>query len=199
MSDAETAMAPVPDTPSEPFEADAARLQTSFNVLDQVEGQLRFADSKAGFVATLHAFLIGPLAGNATGIRGVVALWGIGAKVLLGVVAGVYAVLFLVTMGIVAMTVLPRVRKHGRLASKAFFGRIAREYGHDPDRFIAELGHMNDKEWLAEIGQSIIDVSTIAAVKHRLVRLATLVTIPTVAFWLLMVLVLLCAGHARPA
>jgi hypothetical protein len=177
-------------------EHDAARLQTCFNVLARVEDQLRFADSKAGFIATLHAFLIGPLAGNVPGMRSVVIHWGIWPKILLGLAAGIYFILFIVTNGIVAATVLPRNRRSARAPSKAFFGRIAKEYGHVPERFVAEIGAMSDEEWLKEIGQYIVDASGIASVKHRLVRLATVMTVPTVIFWILMVLVLMCAGRS---
>ena len=174
---------------------DAARLQTCFNVLARVEEQLRFADSKAAFIATLHAFLVGPLAGNAVGIRAVVAAWDPAAHILLGLAAGSYAVMFLVTMGIVAAAVLPRTRRNGRPASKAFFGRIAQEYSHDPRLYVRELARLSDRDWLDEIGHYIVDASTIAATKHRLVRRATLATLPTVALWVLMVVVLVCAGH----
>ncbi len=195
MSTTDAGMESVAEPQQEHTAEDAARLQTSFNVLAQVENQLRFADSKAGFIATLHAFLIGPLAGNASGVRQVVGSFDDGAKILLAFCTLTYCVLFLVTLSIVAMTVLPRTKRRRRPASKAFFGRIAHEYGDDPERFIAELGDMNDKHWLSEIGQYILDVSTIATVKHRLVRLATIMTIPTVGFWLLMVVVLFCAGR----
>ncbi len=175
--------------------ADTARLQTCFNILARVEEQLRFADSKAAFLATLHAFLIGPLAGNAVGIRSVVATWDPAAHFLLGLAAGSYSVMFLVTMGIVASAVLPRTNRTRRPASKAFFGRIAQEYGHDPQRYVDELASLNGRDWLDEIGLYIVDASTIAAIKHRLVRRATQATIPTVALWVLLVLVLVCAGH----
>ncbi len=177
------------------FGFDAARLQTCFNVLARVEEQLRFADSKAAFVATLHAFLIGPLAGNAVGIRAVVSAWNPGAHLLLGLAAGAYVIMFLVTMGIVAAAVLPRTRREGHRASQVFFGQIAREYGHDPKRYIALLGSLSDQQWLDEVGRYIVDASNIATIKHRLVRLATKATVPTVALWVLMVVVLVCAGH----
>lgn len=191
----------VPDLPGAPEDGrtmstgfDAARLQTCFNVLARVEEQLRFADSKAAFLATLHAFLVGPLAGNAVGIRAVVATWDPGAHLVLGLAAGAYATMFLVTMGVVASAVLPRTQRPGR-ASKAYFGRIAREYGHDPHRFVVELGALTDRDWLDEVGLYIVDASAIAAVKHRLVRLATQATVPTVLLWALLVVVLVCAGH----
>ncbi|MCA1685748.1 MAG: hypothetical protein LC745_07120 [Planctomycetia bacterium] len=144
----------VPDVLSDPTSGrstgfDTARLQTCFNVLARVEEQLRFADSKAAFLATLHAFLIGPLAGNAVGIRAVVASWDPSAHLLLGLTAGAYGVMFLVSMAIVAAAVLPRTGPTGRRASKAFFGQIAREFGHEPHRFISELGALTDRDWLA--------------------------------------------------
>jgi hypothetical protein len=53
---------------------------------------------------------------------------------------------------------------------------------------------MSDRDWLDELGVYIVDVSAIAAIKHRCVRWATVVTIPGVVFWCLTVLVLLCAS-----
>jgi hypothetical protein len=172
---------------------DLGQLEACYTVMARVDEQLRFADSKVGFVASLHAFLIGPLASNVAAIRGVIEQWSLGARVLLWVVAGIYTGLFLVSMTIVTMTVLPRYRKTSKRPSKAFFGRIAKEFGHAPDLYIAELRRMSDKDWLAEVGQYIVDVSNIAATKHKLARWATLVTVPTVLFWLLLVLVLLYA------
>jgi hypothetical protein len=195
MSDNPPPIADTLEPPSGRLEPDAPRLQATFSVLARVEDHIRFADAKAGFVATLHAFLIGPLAGNIGGLRSVVATFHAAAHALLAAVIGVYGVLFLISMGLVALTVLPRSRRSGRRPSKLFFGRIAREYGRDPDRFIAELGALSDHDWQAELGQYIVDASAIAATKHRLARWAIIFTVPTVLSWMLMVLVLMYAGH----
>ena len=184
-----------PAPPPDAFEHDAARLQSWFGVLSRVEDHIRFADAKAGLVASLHAFLIGPVAGNVGGIRPIVATFDPAAHLLLGLVVGLYGVLFLISMGLVAWTVLPRSRRMGHKPSKLFFGRIAREYGHDPDRFVADLGALSDRQWQAELGTYIVDASAIAATKHRLARWATTFTVPTVLAWLVLVVVLMYGGH----
>jgi hypothetical protein len=179
-------------------ESDASRLQTCFHLLARIEEQLLFADSKAGIIATLQAFLTSPLVYNVAQIRKAFAMWDPASKVLLGGCLGAYSVLFLITMGCAGLTVLPRTRGPGRTHSKAFFGRIAREFGHSPERFIAELGRMTDRDWLDEIGRDIVHVSAIAAVKHRMARRATMASVPATIFWVLTVLVLMCAGRAYP-
>lgn len=179
-------------------ESDASRLQTSFHLLARVEDQLLFADSKAGIIATLQAFLVSPLVYNVVQIRKAFATWDPESKLLLGGCLGAYSVMFLITMGYAGMTVLPRTRGPGRSHSKAFFGRIAREFGHAPERFIAELGRMTDRDWLDEIGRDIVHVSALVAVKHRMARYAIVASVPTTILWVLTVLVLMCAGPALP-
>jgi hypothetical protein len=177
---------------------DASRLQSCFQLLGRVEDQLRFADSKAGFLATLHAFLISPLIYNVGEIRKAFRHWDATSLDLLIVIGGIYIVLYLISMGMVGMTVLPRLvrGKRRRSPSRLYFGRIAREYGHDPRKFITQVAGMSDHDWLDEIGVYVVDVSLIAAAKHWYVRWATLFSVPAVFFWMLTVLVLFCAGQS---
>ena len=182
-------------------EPESTELPSCFQLLGRVEDQLRFADSKAGFLATLHAFLISPLIYNVGEIRKAFRQWDTTSLDLLIVTGGVYVLLFLISMGMVGMTVLPRIRrgKQTRPPSRVFFGRIAREFGHDPRQFVALIGTMSERAWLEEIAVYIVDASTIAAAKHGCVRWATLFSVPTVIFWILTVLVLFCAGHSANA
>jgi hypothetical protein len=191
MSQTTTEMEARAAAPSPPVQ-----LQTCFNLIGRVEDQLRFADSKSAFIATLHAFLIGPLAANVPAIRNAVAPWDMASHGLLWLTAGAYAVMFLASMTAVALTVLPRKPRHKRPGSRAFFGRIAREYGHDPDRYVAELAAMSCDDWLAELGKYLVEASDIAATKHRMARWATVLAVPTVASWMLVVLVLLYGGSS---
>ena len=182
-------------------EPETADLPSCFQLLGRVEDQLRFADSKAGFLATLHAFLISPLIYNVGEIRKAFRQWDTTSLDLLMAFGGVYALLYMISMGMVGMTVLPRIRrrKQTRPPSRVFFGRIAREFGHDPRRFVALIATMSERDWLDEIAVYIVDASTIAAAKHWYVRWATLFSVPTVFFWILTVLVLFCAGQSSNA
>ena len=179
-------------------EPNNSKLSSCFQVLAQVEDQLRFADSKAGFLATLHAFLISPLIYNVGEIRKAFRHWDTTSLDLLIVIGGVYIILYLISMGLIGMTVMPRLRrgKRTRPSSRLFFGRIAREFGHDPEEFVAQIAAMSDRGWLDEIAIYIVDASTIAASKHWHARWATLFSVPTVFFWMLTVLVMFCAGQS---
>lgn len=179
-------------------DTDSTTLSSCFQLLGRVEDQLRFADSKAGFLATLHAFLISPLIYNVGEIRKAFREWDTTSLDLLVVIGGVYLLLYLLSMGMVGMTVLPRIRrgKQARPSSRLFFGRIAREFGHDPRLFVVRIAGMRERDWLDELSIYIVDASMIAAAKHWYVRWATLFSIPTVLFWILTVLVLFCAGRS---
>lgn len=189
---------PTPVLDDDPTRDDSAdrRLASCFQLLGRVEDQLRFADSKAAFLSTLQAFLISPLIYNVAEIRKAFRTWDTLSVNLLVVTGGVYVALFLISMSLVGMTVLPRIRRltRARAPSRVFFGRIAREFGHDPSAFVAQLAAMTERDWLDEIGVYIVDVSAIAAAKHWYVRWATLFSVSTVPFWILTVLVLFCAG-----
>ncbi len=179
-------------------EPESSELPSCFQLLGRVDDQLRFADSKAGFLATLHAFLISPLIYNVGEIRKAFRQWDPTSLSLLIMIGGVYVMLLLISMAMVGLTVLPRIQrgKRTRPPSRVFFGRIAREFGHDPHRFVALIAAMTERDWLDEIAVYIVDASTIAAAKHWYVRWATLFSVPTVFFWILRVLVLFCAGHS---
>src|SRR3954451_1096721 len=111
---------PFPDTPPA-GEADESPLRSCFQVLGRVEDQIRFADSKAGFLATLHAFLVSPLIYNVAEIRKAFRHWDSASLDLLVGCGSVYTVLFLVAMAMVGMTVLPRSRGKRTLPSRVFF------------------------------------------------------------------------------
>jgi hypothetical protein len=182
-------------------EPNSSDLASCFQLLGRVEDQIRFADSKAGFLATLHAFLISPLIYNVGEIRKAFREWDTTSLDLLIVIGGVYLLLYMIAMAMIGMTVLPRIRrrKQTRAPSRVYFGRIAREFGHDPHQFVALIAAMSERDWLDEIAVYIVDASTIAAAKHWCVRWATLFSVPTVFFWILTVLVLFCAGQTANA
>src|SRR5437016_4649401 len=86
--------------PTATAESDASQLRSCFHLLGQVEDQLRFADSKAGFLATLHAFLVSPLIYNVAEVRKAFRQWDPASLAVLVAFGSVYAVLFLVAMGL---------------------------------------------------------------------------------------------------
>ncbi len=172
-----------PPVEAERGTASVAGLSSYFALVGQVEDQVRFADSKAAFLATIHTLLVGPLVYNLVLLRNAVHNWdGASRSVLLGL-GGLYAVTFLTGMALVALAVLPRFKRHARPASQLFFGRIARDFGDNPDRFVARLAEMSEREWVDELGIYVVDASRIAAAKHRHVRDATLLTVASVIAW----------------
>lgn len=163
-------------------------LYPCFQLLGRVEDQIRFADAKAGFLGTLHSFLISPLIYNVGEFRAAYRGWDSASLKLLVGFSGAYGILFLVAMGLVGLTVVPRTRKQGRSPSRLFFGQIAREFGGAPEEFIRLVNSMSERTWIDQIGVYLVDVSEIATVKHRYARRATLVTIPAVILWTITVL-----------
>jgi Family of unknown function (DUF5706) len=168
----------------------AAPLSSYFALVGQVEDQVRFADSKAAFLATIHTLLVGPIVYNVVLIRSAIHTWDDASRAVLLGLGGSYALTFLAGMGFLALAVLPRFKRRGRPASQLFFGRIAREFGEEPDRFVARLAEMSDREWVDELGVYVVDASRIAAAKHRYVRRATLLTVASVVAWCAVVVAL---------
>ena len=163
--------------------AEAVRLASCFQLLGRVEDQVRFADSKAAFLATVHTLLVGPLVYNVMALRDALPKWDPASRAVLLGLGGAYAVLFLGSMVLVALAVLPRFRPESRAPSRLFFGRVAREFGDDPGRFVTFLAAMSDRDWLDELGVYVVDASKIAAAKHAHVRRATVLTAFSVVAW----------------
>ena len=182
---------PAPAADHRGGEAHPASLSTYFHLVGQVEDQVRFADSKAAFLATIHTLLVGPLVYNLAALRTAIHEWDDASRAVLVGLGGLYVLTFVLSMGLVAMTVLPRFRRRGRPASRLFFGRIAREFGDDPDRFVAQIGALTEREWVEELGVYVVDASRIAASKHRYVRQSTVLTVASVVVWCLVVMALL--------
>ena len=130
--------------------------------------------------------------------QSVVAAWDLAAaRPASGLAAGAYATMFLVTMGIVAAGCPPAHDPHRPAAAPARRSSAGSpaSTATTPGSTSIELSALTDQDEVDEVGLYIVDASTIAAVKHRLVRRATQATVPTVALWALLVVVLVCAGH----
>ena len=120
-------------------EPESSDLASCFQLLGRVEDQLRFADSKAGFLATLHAFLISPLIYNVGEIRKAFREWIDFARpadrdrrrlpVALHDRDG--------NDRDDRVAADPPPKAKARAPSTVYFGRIASEFGHDPRRFVA--------------------------------------------------------------
>ncbi|MFO0953806.1 MAG: DUF5706 domain-containing protein [Isosphaeraceae bacterium] len=189
---------PVP-TPASAPEADATRLQSCFHLVGRVEDQLKFADSKAAFLATIHTLLVGPLVYNLAILRTAIWQWTLASRFVVLLLTVIYGGLFLASMALVALTVLPRFgRKGPRAASRMFFGQIAQEFGHDPRSFVTALASMTTNDWLEELGVYVVDASKIAAEKHRFVRRATVLTVASVVAWCMLVIAYLGLWQTTP-
>jgi hypothetical protein len=173
-------------------EPEGGRLPSCFHLVGRVEDQLRFADSKAAFLATIHTLLVGPLVYNLAILRNALWRWAPISRGVLLLLVAAYGGLFLASMALVALTVLPRFGPGSRpAASRMFFGQIAREFGHDPASFVTALSAMSTRDWLDELGVYIVDASKIAAEKHKFVRRATVLTVASVVAWCAVVLAIL--------
>lgn len=180
-----------PGAGRDPGAPEGATLPSCFHLVGQVESQVRFADSKAAFLATIHTLLVGPLVYNLVLLRQSIHDWDFASRAVVVGLGGVYGLLFLASMALIAVAVLPRFRRRGRPASRLFFGQIAREYGDDPGLFVARLAAMTGHDWVQELGVYVVDASRIAEAKHRHVRRATVLTVAAVVAWCAVVLALL--------
>jgi hypothetical protein len=177
------------------------QLNSSFHLLGSVEDQVRFADSKAGFLATVQTLLVGPLIYNLPFLKSALHDKDLATQIVYIGLMGVYGILFTLSMTLVGLAVLPRFGKPKadartkRSPSRLFFGRIAQEYGDDPARFVSDLASMSDRDWIDEVGVYLVDASCIATSKHRLVRRASFATVASVVSWCILIVALLGLGR----
>src|SRR4029079_18030804 len=80
--------------------------------------------------------------------------------------------------------------RFGALApnSRFFFGHIAKCYGKDYAKYVAEVRSMTDDDWLTEVGTQIVETSHIALTKHSAVRIAAIATIIGLTGWVVAVI-----------
>lgn len=152
-------------------DCDEATLKNCFMVYQGIQDQVRFADSKAAFIATLNAVLFGFLASNFLAIKAMLSNNHGAALIVPVVVFGLYLLTAGSSVGLVIMAVTSRFTKLAP-ESKIFFGHIIRTYGKEFWKYAADVQAMDDADWVKDISAQIVDVSHIALAKHRLVRYA---------------------------
>lgn len=154
--------------------ADSDHDKLYFDMLSKVyagiQEQIRFADTKAGFVAAFNAILIGFIASNLSTVKEVHKTthdWNACAwLVVLTLLTGVPAV---VSIGYLILAVRPRTGRNTH-KSRIFFGHIARDYKLDGVRYRNDAHSMEQGEWADDYGYQIVEVANIADAKHSNVR-----------------------------
>ena len=147
-----------------------------------IQDQAKFADSNAGFVAAFHALLFGFMATHADKLAKVVPANRDVAFYISAILIALYGVLTAIAVFLLISAVISRF---GELApqSKSFFGHITRQYGKDYAKYCRVASEMSDEDWCEDISGQIVEVSHIAATKHRCVRTAAQVTAIAFLFW----------------
>jgi hypothetical protein len=155
-------------------EGQQTEFDTYFKILSGIQDQIRFADSKAAFIAALNALLFGFFT---SGVGPIVA-----STVWVKIFAGLYA---LAAVGSVIVVITAVISRFGDLApqSKVFFGHITKQYGKDYERYVRETINMTDKDWAKQVGNQIVEVSHIACCKHQLVRKGAICTLVAIVLW----------------
>lgn len=161
-----------------------SNLPMAGTILSGIQEQIRFADSKAGFIAALNAVLFGFIGRNFDKLISATST-GSGHPALLaaaGISLGLYVVAMLASVVLVVMVVMSRF---GELApqSKVFFGHIARQYGKDYAKYVKDTVDLSDSDWFEQFGGQIVETSHIALTKHKWVCRAAACMLAALAFW----------------
>lgn len=174
-------------------------LEMYATTLSGIQEQVRFADSKAGFIAALNVILFGFVASNFEGIRLVYDKFGSGNAAFRIAVA--ILTLYLIATAIsIVQVILAVVSRFGELApqSKVFFGHIIKSYGKDYSKYVRETLTLSDRDWAEEIGTQIVEVSHIALTKHKLVRRAAWFTLLAFGGWLISLIAIAFLPVVKP-
>jgi hypothetical protein len=158
-------------------------LEMLSKTLAGVQDQIRFSDTKAGFVAALNILFFGFIASQADKLasispanRHAVFWWSL-------VLLALYSVGTFISIVLVIFSVMPRF---GELAPqcKTHFAHVLKNYGKDYGKYCEDVKAMTVCDWADDLGSQIVEVCHIAAVKHRLVRRAAIWTIVSFVFWI---------------
>ena len=142
-------------------------------VLDNVQSQIRFADSKASFVLFFHIFLFSFITSQAETLASVPHEARGWIFVLRGLLFAVYAVLAIVSIGYAVSAVIPRFGVNADM-SKIFFGHIVAGYERNVHEYNKAISQMSKSEWLKDVSGQIVENSNIAQTKHKRARTAAL-------------------------
>jgi hypothetical protein len=169
-------------------------LEMLSKTLEGVQEQIRFADSKAAFVALFHTVLFGFVATQVDALSKVdggdrtCAFW-------LGIIL---LLVYMGTAGVaVVFAVLCVVPNLGEAVPpcKIHFGHIFSAYGFDHQRYCREIGELDDCAWANDIGSQIVVNSGIATRKHKRAKVAALWTIAAVLLWVVTMLTMVFVDH----
>ena len=172
---------PSPNRPSPP---PAWQMSACLDILNDIQEQIRFADSKAGFIAAFNILLFGFVANHMDKLRVLCA----GKELRTGFVAlalvlvGIYVASTVITFALVVSCVISRFGGRVR-QGRVFFAHIAAQYGKNHKRYTQDIGAMTNAEWLDELGAQVVEVSRLAMLKHKYVRWAACCTLVSLLLW----------------
>ncbi len=162
----------------------AWQMSACLDILNDIQEQIRFADSKAGFIAVFNVLLFGFVASHMDKLRTLCSgkELGTGFVVLALVLVGTYVVSMVTTFALVVSCVISRFGGRAQ-QGRVFFAHIAAQYGKNHKRYTQDLGAMTNAEWLEELGAQVVEVSRLAIMKHTYVRRAACCTLFSVLLW----------------
>ncbi len=135
-----------------------------------IQEQVRFADTKAGFVAAFNAILVGFIATDLSTIKDIYrATHDLQACIWLVVLSFTTGVPTAISIAYLIWAVRPRLGQNTH-KSRIFFGHIARDYHLDGVRYRDEARAMKQEDWADDYGYQIVEVANIAQAKHSNVR-----------------------------
>jgi hypothetical protein len=174
---------PSSDAPSA-SQPQAWQASACLDILNDIQEQIRFADSKAGFIAAFNVLLFGFVATHMDKLRTLCGTEKLSACCITAalVLVGIYVTLTVITFGLVVSCVVSRFGGRVR-QSRVFFAHIADQYGKNHKRYSQDISRMTNAEWLDEIGGQVVEVSRLAMLKHRRVRWAAYCTLLSVLLW----------------
>lgn len=172
-----------PNAPTTPANA-AWQMSACVNILNDIQEQIRFADSKAGFISAFNVLLFGFVANHMDKLRTFCSgkEYATGCIVTALVLVAIYVASMVTTFALVVSCVVSRFGGRAR-QSRVFFAHIAEQYGKNHKRYSDDIGVMTGAEWLEELGAQIVEVSRLAVLKHKRVRWAAYCTMFSVLLW----------------
>ncbi|MFA9476965.1 Pycsar system effector family protein [Phycisphaerales bacterium AB-hyl4] len=157
------------------------KLETLLAVHQNVQEQIRFADTKAGFIAGINVLLVGFLAPHLDRLVGIDST-SVVAICVSSMLLTAYGMASVVSFGCVIACVVSRFGQdapHCRI----FCGHITATYGKDHGKYFEDVRTMSGDDWLRDVSDQIVENSSIASAKHGLVRWAAFSTAVALACW----------------
>ena len=161
------------------------RISACFSILSDIQEQIRFADSKAGFIAAFNMLLFGFIVNHLDKLRTLYAgkEWTSGFVAFALMLVGIYVVSMVITFTLVVTCVISRFGG-GAPQGRVFFAHIVAQYGRNHRQYARDVETMSESAWLDELGTQVIEVSRLAVLKHKCVRWAAFCTLLTVLLWI---------------